>query len=92
MPPNTNPGPERVVAVERSSDSSGWAIAVIVLVIVIAGLFWWMHSRQAAPIPAAPEQPAQGGAASVNVTIPTGDNGSGTGDTGTPPNDGTNPQ
>jgi len=82
---NPNPGPERVVTVERSDSSTGWAIAVIVLIIVIAGLFWWVHARQMAPAPAA-QQPAQGGAASVNVTIPTGgDNGADTGgtDTGT---------
>ncbi len=56
-----NPGPERVV--ERT-DSSGWVVAIIILLVLIAGLFWWFRYYRA-PAPAANES------ANINVTIPT---------------------
>ncbi len=56
-----NPGPERVV--ERT-DSSGWVVAIIILLAFVAGLFWWFRYYQA-PVPAA------GDSANINVTIPT---------------------
>ena len=62
-----NPGPERVVEVDRS-DSSGWAVAVIVLVLVIVGLFLWYRYYHTAP-------PAQNGSANINVTFPSGNSG-----------------
>ncbi len=52
----------------ESSDSSGWAVAVIILLIVIAGgaYAWFRYHRAAAP-----------GDTNINVTLPTGtqDNG-----------------
>ena len=48
---------------DRGDSSAGWAIAVIVLLLVIAGIaFWYMRSRGAAPA---------GGGANIQVTLPT---------------------
>jgi hypothetical protein len=66
-----NPGPsERVV--ERNSDSGGWAIAVVILVIVIAGIFLWMRYYRA---PA----PDNSGGVNVDVTLPAGSPDAGSG-------------
>jgi hypothetical protein len=47
---------------DRGDSSSGWAIAVIILLVVIAGIaFWYTRSRGAAPA---------GGGANVNVQVP----------------------
>ena len=56
---------------QPESDSSGWAIAVIILilVIIVGGYFLW-HYRT---IVAAPQNPGT----NINVTIPAG-NGAGT--------------
>ncbi len=58
-----NPGGERVV---EKSDSSGWAVAVIILIALVAvgAFFAWRYYR-------APAAPAPSGA-NINVTIPTG--------------------
>lgn len=49
---------------DRGDSSSGWAIAVIILLVVIAGVaFWYMRSRGAAPA---------GGGANIQVNLPTG--------------------
>jgi hypothetical protein len=54
-----NPTPnERTTTVE--SDSSGWAVAVIVLLLVIAGIAYWYYNRQPAPEPGT----------IINVTVP----------------------
>ena len=61
-----NPTPSERTIVE--TDSSGWAVAVIVLLLVFAaGIYAWLHYREAAP---APQQPG----ATINVTLPVGDN------------------
>lgn len=63
-----NPGPERVVEVDRTADaSSGWAVAVVVLIAVIVGLLVWYHYHHAAAAPAS-------GGTNINVTIPGGTN------------------
>ncbi|MSR70899.1 hypothetical protein EXS62_02570 [Candidatus Kaiserbacteria bacterium] len=59
-----NNPPERVVAVD-GADSSGWAIAVIILLVVVAGgAYAWMryHPGTAA---------APSGGTNINVTVPT---------------------
>jgi hypothetical protein len=39
---NNPPPADRIVEVDRSSDTGGWVIAVIILLIVIiAGAFWY---------------------------------------------------
>lgn len=64
-----NPGPDRIVEVDRT-DSSGWAMAVLILVVVIAvGAYAWVHYRHAAT-------PASGGT-NINVTLPAGTTNSG---------------
>jgi len=68
-----NPGPERVVTVERAEDSTaGWAVAVIVLIAVVVGLIVWYHYHHAAYV-----APAQGGdsTGSINITLPAGNGG-----------------
>jgi hypothetical protein len=67
-----DPGPERVVTVERTTTdaTSGWAIAVIVLVLVIVGLFVWYHYHHAY----APAQPSNS-AGSINIQLPQGNSG-----------------
>ncbi|HVX91464.1 MAG TPA: hypothetical protein VHC20_07705 [Candidatus Paceibacterota bacterium] len=67
-------GPDRVVTVERTTDSgssAGWAIAVIILIAVIVGLFVWYHYHHAYVAP------AQGGnsTGSINITLPGGNDG-----------------
>ena len=58
------PSPERVVAVDRASDSSGWAVAVVILIAVIAlGAWAWVHYRGTAAAPS--------GGTNINVTLPT---------------------
>ena len=51
---------ERVVEVDRSG-SGGWMVAVIILIIVVAGIFVWMHYGQ---VPATQDE-----SANINVTI-----------------------
>jgi hypothetical protein len=60
-----NPNPDRpVIEVERS-DSSGWVVAVIVLLAVIVGGFlWWTRYGRA------PAAPVQNDAANIEVTVP----------------------
>jgi hypothetical protein len=71
-----NPGPERVVEVERS-DTSGWAIAVIILIAVIVGLVVWARYHRAPPAPSS-------GNTNINVSLPDGNTNTGT--NGTPGN------
>ena len=64
-----NNPPERVVEVDRG-DSGGWAVSVIILLVVIAvGAYAWIHYHHAA-------QPASGGT-NINVTLPAGTQNSG---------------
>lgn len=71
-----NQPPERVVSVDRD-DSGGWAVAVVILVIVVAiGGFLWYRSHRGAYT-----APAQSGSANINVTLPSGNTG-GSGGTG----------
>ena len=72
---------ERVVRVERpTTDSSGWAIAVIILIIVIVGGIWaYAHYHRAAA-------PAASGGTNINVTVPST---TGSDTSGTPPSTGT---
>ena len=56
---------------ERGDSSAGWAVAVIILLVVIAGIaFWYMRARGA---------PAQSPGATIQVNMPTGGNAGGTG-------------
>ncbi len=57
---------------DRSDNSAGWAVAVIILLVVIAGIaFWYMRYRGA---------PAQNPGATIQVNLPAGgDNGGGSG-------------
>lgn len=49
---------------DRNDSSAGWAVAVIVLLVVIAGIaFWYMRYHRA---------PIQGGGANIQVNLPTG--------------------
>ncbi len=54
-----NPQPERII--ERQDSGAGWAVAVIVLVAVVIGLFFWVRYYRQVAAPAAN---------SINVTIP----------------------
>lgn len=68
-------GPDRVVTVDRTTDSgssAGWAIAVIILIAVIVGLFVWYHYHHVVYT-----APAQGGnsTGSINITLPGGNGG-----------------
>ena len=65
-----NPQPERVIQTSESG-GAGWAVAVVILIAVIAGLFVWYRYHTAAA-------PVQSGSANINVTLPTGTTGSGT--------------
>jgi hypothetical protein len=57
---------ERIV---ESSDTGGWAVAVIVLLAVVAiGAFVWMRYGN---MPAATQQTETPGSANINVTLPT---------------------
>ena len=60
---NTRPN-DRVVEVDRSDNSAGWAVAVVILLLVIAGGVWAYarYYRGAAPAPS--------GDTNVNVTLP----------------------
>ncbi len=59
-----NPVPEKTVV---QSDSSGWAIAVIILIAIIAvGGFWYFRYYRSAP------QPEQQSGATINLTLPAG--------------------
>jgi hypothetical protein len=69
-------GAERTVRVERTSDA-GWAVAVIVLVVLlIAGAYAWARYHNVAPAASNP------GSANINVTLPGGTEGNGSGTTG----------
>jgi len=49
---------------DQSDSSAGWAVAVIILLVVIAGIaFWYMRGRAA---------PAASPGATVQVNLPTG--------------------
>ncbi len=52
------------VVVDRASGNGGWAVAVVILVIVIAGIFLWMQYG------AAPAEDT--GGLDINVTVPAG--------------------
>jgi ABC-type transporter Mla subunit MlaD len=59
-----NPGPvERVVEVDRGDGGAGWAIAVLVLLAVIGGLFVWYRYYRV--------EPSQNPTTNINVTLPT---------------------
>lgn len=48
---------------DSGGSGAGWAIAVLILLAVIgAGIYFWMHYRGAAPAPS--------GATNINVTLP----------------------
>jgi hypothetical protein len=73
------PSNERVerTTIERTSDSGGWAVAVIVLLVALAvGAYAWVHYRRAAT-------PASGGT-NINVTLPTPGANSGNTNSGNP--------
>ena len=57
---------------DRGDSSAGWAVAVIILLVVIAGFaFWYMRSRGA---------PAASPGANIQVNLPVGgDSGGGSG-------------
>jgi hypothetical protein len=59
---------------DRDDSSAGWAVAVIILLVVIAGIaFWYARYHRA---------PAQGGGANIQVNLPTAGNGGGSGSGG----------
>lgn len=63
-----NPGPERVVEVDRTGDSTGgWAVAVVILIAVIVGIFAWVHYHPATA-------PTSTGGSNINVTLPAATN------------------
>lgn len=62
-----NPRSDRVVEVERPSDSGGWAVAVVVLIAVIVALIVWFHYHHTVVV----NPPASGGT-NINVTLPGG--------------------
>ena len=60
---------------DSSDSSAGWAVAVIILLVIIAGVaFWYVRYRGA---------PAQSPGATIQVNLPTGGN-SGGGNTPAP--------
>lgn len=68
-----NPNEVRTERIVERDSSAGWAIAVLILLVVIAaGIFYWARYRTPAPAQPAPQ------GASVQVNLPT----SGTSDTG----------
>lgn len=62
---------------DNSDSSAGWAVAVIILLVVIAGIaFWYMRSQRA---------PAASPGATIQVNLPQGgDSGGGNGGGGAP--------
>ena len=72
--------PERTERVIETSDNGGWAVAVIILIVVlvIAG-FAWMYYH---PATAANTTPATG-SANINVTLPAGGSTDNSGTNGT---------
>ena len=71
---------ERTERVVESSDSGGWAVAVIVLLaVVVIGAFLWMRYYSA---PAATQQTQTPGSANINVTLPANTGTDNTGGTG----------
>jgi hypothetical protein len=74
---------DRDASVERvrdtTSDSGGWAVAVIVLIVLLAaGAYAWTRYHRAAPA-----NTGTPGSANINVTLPSsGTSGSGSGSTG----------
>jgi hypothetical protein len=77
------PASERTERVVESSDTGGWAVAVIVLLaVVVIGAFVWMRYYSA---PAATQQTSTPGGAQINLTLPSSgssDNSGSTGGTG----------
>ncbi len=73
---NGEPVVERRTTIERTSDSSsGWAVAVVILIaVIVVGGILWMRSHKAVPATTT-------GGANINVTIPTGGSQSPAGDT-----------
>ena len=58
-----NPTPTEKTVVE--TDSSGWGVAVLILLVVIGGgIFWYVKYHRGA---AAPQQ-----GANINITVPAG--------------------
>ncbi len=55
-----NPTPSEPTVVQ--TDSSGWVVAVVILLLVAGGTLWYFRHRAATPQP----QPAS----TVNVTLP----------------------
>ncbi len=57
--------PERII---ETDEGSGWAVAAIVLVALLAvGAYWWIQTQAAAISPSAPA-PTTG--STINVTVP----------------------
>lgn len=57
------PSPERIVEVDRTDGTAGWAIAVLILLVVIGGgLYTWMHYYRGTAAPS--------GGTNINVTLP----------------------
>lgn len=51
---------------ERGDGSAGWAVSVVILLVVIAGIaFWYARSHQAS---------ARSGGTTIQVNLPTGGN------------------
>lgn len=53
---------------DRGDPSAGWAVAVIILLVVIAGIAFWYTRYRGAPAP------TQGPGATVQINVPTGGN------------------
>jgi hypothetical protein len=70
-----NPSGRSERVVERE-DSSGWAVALILIaLLVVGGLVFFNYFG--APAPAAPSAPANDSGANINVTVPNPVNDSG---------------
>jgi len=68
---NPSGGPsERVI--DRTDSGAGWAVALVVLIAVIVGLFVWYRYRVTPGVPST-------GTENVNVTVPASGGGGGTG-------------
>ena len=64
---------ERTVRVEQGESQTGWVVAVLVLIVVIiGGVYMWMHYRHPAAAPA-----PQSDSTNINVTLPGGTNNTG---------------